>query len=53
MSIHPLLRKQLDETRDEGGPPDIRKLLAAVTAAYAEWDDERRGVMRSMKLLAD
>jgi PAS domain-containing protein len=24
-----------------------------VSAAYAEWDDERRGVMRSMKLLAD
>ena len=53
MSIHPLLRKQLDETREESGPPDIRKLLAAVSAAYAEWDDERRGVMRSMKLLAD
>ena len=48
-----LLSKQLDEAREADGPPDFRKLLLAVSAAYAEWDDERRGVVRSMKLLAD
>ncbi len=53
MSMHPLLNKQLDEAREDDGPPDLRKLLLAVSAAYAEWDDERRGVVRSMKLLAD
>ena len=51
--MHPLLSKQLDEAREADGPPDIRKLLLAVSTAYAEWDDERRGVVRSMKLLAD
>ena len=53
MSMHPLLNKQLDEAREDDGRPDVRKLLLAVSAAYAEWDDERRGVVRSMKLLAD
>ncbi len=51
--MHPLLNKQLDEAREANGPPDMRKLLLAVSAAYSEWDDERRGVVRSMKLLAD
>jgi hypothetical protein len=51
--MHPLLNKQLDEAREANGPPDVRKLLLAVSAAYSEWDDERRGVVRSMKLLAD
>ena len=31
----------------------MRKLLQAISSAYAEWDEERRGVVRSIKLLAD
>jgi diguanylate cyclase (GGDEF)-like protein/PAS domain S-box-containing protein len=53
MSLHPLLKRQFDEARQEGGRLDLRNLLQAISAAYAEWDDERRGVVRSMKLLAD
>jgi len=53
MSLHPLLRQQFEESRQENGQLDLRKLLQAISAAYAEWDDERRGVVRSMKLLAD
>ena len=53
MSLHPLLKRQFDDARQEGGRLDLRNLLQAISAAYAEWDDERRGVVRSMKLLAD
>ena len=53
MSLHPLLKQQFEDARQEGGQLDLRKLLQAISAAYAEWDDERRGVVRSMKLLAD
>ena len=53
MSLHPLLKQQFEDCRQDGGPLDLRKLLQAISAAYAEWDDERRGVVRSMKLLAD
>jgi diguanylate cyclase (GGDEF)-like protein/PAS domain S-box-containing protein len=53
MSLHPLLKQQFDDARQEGGRLDLRSLLQAISAAYAEWDDERRGVVRSMKLLAD
>ena len=31
----------------------MRKLLHAISEAYAEWDEERKGVVRSMRLLAD
>jgi len=53
MSLHPLLKQQFDDSRQESGQLDLRKLLQAISAAYAEWDEERRGVVRSMKLLAD
>ena len=53
MSLHPLLKQQFDESRQDNGRLDLRKLLQAISLAYAEWDDERRGVVRSMKLLAD
>jgi len=53
MSLHPLLKQQFEDCRRESGPLDLRKLLQTISAAYAEWDDERRGVVRSMKLLAD
>ena len=53
MSLHPLLKQQFDDSRQDNGQLDLRKLLQAISHAYAEWDDERRGVVRSMKLLAD
>lgn len=53
MSLHPLLKQQFEEARAEGGPLDLRKLLHAISESYAEWDDERKGVVRSMRLLAD
>ena len=53
MSLHPLLKQQFDDARQQDGQLDLRKLLHAISAAYAEWDEERRGVVRSMRLLAD
>jgi diguanylate cyclase (GGDEF)-like protein/PAS domain S-box-containing protein len=53
MSLHPLLKQQFQDARQADGKLDLRGLLQAISAAYAEWDDERRGVVRSMKLLAD
>jgi PAS domain-containing protein len=53
MSLHPLLQQQFEDARTEGGPLDLRKLLHAISDAYAEWDEERKGVVRSMRLLAD
>ena len=53
MSLHPLLKQQFDEARQDSGQLDLRRLLHSISAAYADWDDERRGVVRSMRLLAD
>ena len=53
MSLHPLLKQQFDDSREDDGPLDLRKLLHAISDAYAEWDEERNGVVRSMRLLAD
>ena len=53
MSLHPLLKQQFDDARQEGGKLDLRRLLHSITSTYAEWDEERRGVVRSMRLLAD
>lgn len=54
MSLHPLLKQQFEEARPaEGGRLDLRKLLQLISGAYADWDDERRGAVRSMRLLAD
>ena len=44
MSLHPLLKQQFEDARpDDTGKLDLRKLLHAISAAYAEWDEERRG----------
>ena len=53
MALHPLLKQQFDESRQASGQLDLRRLLQSISAAYTEWDEERRGVVRSMKLLAD
>ena len=53
MSLHPLLKQQFEDSREPGASLDLRKLLQLISAAYAEWDDERKGIVRSMRLLAD
>jgi diguanylate cyclase (GGDEF)-like protein/PAS domain S-box-containing protein len=53
MSLHSLLKQQFEDSRLPSGGLDLRKLLQLISAAYTEWDEERRGVVRSMKLLAD
>jgi PAS domain-containing protein len=53
VSLHPLLKQQFEDARQASGQLDLRKLLQDISAAYGEWDEERRGVVRSMKLLAD
>jgi diguanylate cyclase (GGDEF)-like protein/PAS domain S-box-containing protein len=53
VSLHSLLKQQFEDSRLPTGGLDLRKLLQAISAAYTEWDEERRGVVRSMKLLAD
>jgi len=53
LSLHPLLKQQFEDARQPSGQLDLRRLLQAISAAYGEWDEERRGVVRSMKLLAD
>jgi PAS domain S-box-containing protein len=53
MSLHRLLKQQFEDSREAGGPFDLRKLLESVSTAYAEWDEERKGIVRSMRLLAD
>jgi diguanylate cyclase (GGDEF)-like protein/PAS domain S-box-containing protein len=53
VALHPLLKQQFDESRQASGQLDLRRLLQSISSAYTEWDEERRGVVRSMKLLAD
>ena len=53
MSLHPLLEQQFQEARQASGPLDLHQLLRAISAAYREWDEERRGMLHSMQLLAD
>jgi diguanylate cyclase (GGDEF)-like protein/PAS domain S-box-containing protein len=53
--LHPHLRTQLRELRLRGGTPvvDIGALLRLVSAHYQAVDDERRGIVQSMRLMAD
>jgi diguanylate cyclase (GGDEF)-like protein/PAS domain S-box-containing protein len=53
MAMHPLLKEQFDQARPEGGHLELRKLLQLISSTYAEWDAERRGVVNSMRVLAD
>src|SRR5688572_16280449 len=53
--LHPHLRTQLRELRLRSGSPviDIGALLRLVSAHYQAVDDERRGIVQSMRLMAD
>jgi len=53
MSLHPLLKQPVRRLPRGRRPLDLRKLLHAISDAYAEWDEESNGVVRSMRLLAD
>lgn len=53
MTLHPLLQQQFDDARRDGGELDLPRLLQLVSAVYAERDEERRGVARSSREIAD
>jgi len=54
-SLHPQLRAQLREARLRGGAsaPDPAVLLQLVSRHYEAMDEERRGIVQSMRLMAD
>jgi diguanylate cyclase (GGDEF)-like protein/PAS domain S-box-containing protein len=53
--LHQQLRAQLRELRLRTGAatPDLAMLLSLVSAHYQSIDDERRGIVQSMRLMAD
>jgi diguanylate cyclase (GGDEF)-like protein/PAS domain S-box-containing protein len=53
--LHPQLRAQLRELRLRTGTatPDLAVLLRLVSAHYETIDEERRGIVQSMRLMAD
>src|SRR5580698_3177116 len=53
--LHAYLRSQLKEARlrSSGTPPDMAVLLRLISAHYDSIDQERRGIVQSMRLMAD
>jgi PAS domain S-box-containing protein len=52
--LHPLLCEQLEQARlAAAGSLELTRLLPLISAYYEKVDDERRGVVRSMQLIAD
>ncbi|HEV7446012.1 MAG TPA: PAS domain S-box protein, partial [Steroidobacteraceae bacterium] len=53
--LHPQLRTHLRELRlrTESAAPDLAMLLRLVSAHYETIDEERRGIVQSMRLMAD
>jgi diguanylate cyclase (GGDEF)-like protein/PAS domain S-box-containing protein len=53
--LHAYLRSQLKEARlrSDGAPPDMAALLRLISAHYDSIDQERRGIVQSMRLMAD
>src|ERR1700733_6352286 len=51
--LHPRLCEQLAQARLAGGTLELSHLLPLISAYYEQLDDERRGIVRSMQLLAD
>ena len=53
--LHHHLRAQLRETRLESAAdtPELSKLLRLISAHYEAVDEERRGIVQSMRLMAD
>src|SRR5208282_6287936 len=55
VQLHHHLRAQLRETKLENGAdtPGLRNLLRLISAHYEAVDEERRGIVQSMRLMAD
>lgn len=51
--LHARLQQQLEEARGPGGRLDVAKLLPLISRYYEQIEDERRGIVRSMQLIAD
>ncbi len=52
--LHARLREQLEQSRlGNGGELDLARLLSLISDHYQQIDDERRGIVRSMQLIAD
>ena len=54
-ALHPLLLAQIRELKLRTGTdqPDLSALLGLISSHYAAVDEERRGVVRTMQLMAD
>jgi diguanylate cyclase (GGDEF)-like protein/PAS domain S-box-containing protein len=54
-ALHPLLLAQLRELQLRTGsdPPDLAALLRLISSQYSSVDEERRGVVRTMQLMAE
>src|SRR5688500_1407237 len=56
-ALHPQLRAHLKEARARSGSgssqPDLAVLLQLISAHYETFDEERRGIVQSMRLMAD
>jgi len=53
VQLHHHLRAQLRETKLESDTPGLRNLLCLISAHYEAIDEERRGIVQSMRLMAD
>ena len=52
--LHPRLREQLVQAQQAGSAaPHLAQLLPLISTYYEQLDDERRGIVRSMQLIAD
>jgi diguanylate cyclase (GGDEF)-like protein/PAS domain S-box-containing protein len=51
--LHPRLQTQVAEARRDGAAIDLALLLPLISNYYEQLDDERRGIVRSMQLIAD
>jgi PAS domain-containing protein len=53
VGLNRLLERQLAEARAAGGELDVGVLLRSVSEHYDRIDGERRGIVRSMRLMSD
>jgi diguanylate cyclase (GGDEF)-like protein/PAS domain S-box-containing protein len=52
--LHPRLREQLAQAQHSThAPPQLAQLLPLISRYYEQLDEERRGIVRSMQLIAD
>ena len=52
--LHPRLREQLSQSQPTGAATiNLAQLLPLISGYYEQLDDERRGIVRSMQLIAD